>query len=119
MRTQPFKPNNRRRVKKQSTKFAPGVFIKPSKTTEGCFLVLQVQSQCSPKITTEKKIVWDGSMQRAKVAMDFAAVEVAEYQHHMYGDEWDVQDLRQMVQETLKQFVSNASKNVRVIRGRR
>lgn len=114
----PFKPNNRRIVKKQSTAIAPGIFIKPSKTREGCFLVLQVQSQCKPNITTNKQVVWDGSMQRAKVAMDFAAVEIAEYQHHMYGDEWDVQDLRRIVKETLRQFVENAGRNISKIKGR-
>ncbi len=115
---QHFKPHNNRIVKKQSTAIAPGISIKPSKTRDGCFLILQIESQRQRHVSTERRVVWDGSMQRAKIALDFATVEIADYQHHMFGDEWDLQDLRHMVQETLMQFVSNAKSNLKKIRGR-
>lgn len=113
----PFKPHNKRRPMKQSTAKAPGITLRPSKTADGCFLVLQIDSQRQPQISTLRNVIWGGSMQRTKAALDLAAVEIAEHQHHLYGDEWDVQDLRYMVQETLRQFVSNASSNLRKLKG--
>jgi hypothetical protein len=80
-------------------------------------LVLQVESQRQKGIKTEKRITWDGSMQRAKVALDFAVIEIADYQHHMYGDEWDLNDLRYMVGETLKMFLANAKAQIKRIKG--
>lgn len=114
---QPLKPHNKRTPGKQSTAFAPGIFIKPSKTREGCFLVLQVESQRQQHIKTERRIVWDGSVQRVKVALDFAAIDIADYQHHMFGDEWDLRDLRHMVAETFRMFVLNARSNLKRIKG--
>ncbi len=114
---QPFKPHNKRKPAKQSTSVAPGITLEPSKTPEGRFIVLGLESQRQKHITSKKRIEWDGRIQPFLVKLDFAIVELAEYQHHMYGDEWDVRDLRTMVLETWKQFTMNARTQVRRVKG--
>lgn len=91
---------------KQRTNVEPDLRVIPSKTHQGNFFVVRLQSQAKPKMATKQAVRWEGSERDLKELLKAAVVVLAEHQFRMYGDVWDVRELRMLVVDRYNQLIS-------------
>lgn len=101
------KPIKNRVEKKQSTNKEPDVRVVPHKTHKKQFFVIELYSQAAKGIGSRRAVIWTGTELGLRQRMEEAIVLLGMHQFDMYGDVWDLSELRVLVWERYKKLIAD------------